>query len=65
MMTKELKQQIESMAEDICSDFVDAYQCQDWGISAVEFSKLLIAKFNVMLRLYAEELDEDEEEEDD
>ena len=64
MLTKELKQQIDSLAEDICSDFVDAYQCQDWGISAVTFSKLLIAKVNVMLMLYAEELDEDEEEED-
>ncbi len=63
-MTNELKQQIESMVEDFCSDFMDAYQCQDWNISAKKFAKILIDKFKRMIQQYATELDEEEEEED-
>lgn len=63
-MTNELKQQIESMVEDFCSDFMDAYQCQDWGISAKKFAKILMDKFKATIKQYATELDEEEEEED-
>ena len=61
-MTKELKQQIEGMVEDYCSDFMDAYQCMDWGISAREFAEILTEKFKVMITQYAAELDEEDEE---
>lgn len=59
-MTKELKNQIEGMTEDYCSDFLDVYQCADWGISAREFADILLKKFAVTLAEYAKELDEDE-----
>jgi len=59
-MNHELEQQIESMVEDYCSDFMDAYQCMDWGISADEFSKILIEKFKVMIAQYAADLDTEE-----
>ena len=60
-MTNELKNQIEAMVEDYCSDFMDAYQCMDWGISAREFANILVKEFTTVLAQYAEELDEDEE----
>ena len=59
-MNSELKQQIDSMVEDYCSDFMDAYQCMDWGISADEFSKILIEKFKATIAEYAADLDEEE-----
>lgn len=58
-MTKLLKQQIDAMAEDYCTDFMDAYQCADWGISAREFADILIKKFAITLAEYAKELDEE------
>ena len=64
-MTKELKQQIDSMVEDYCSDFMDAYQCMDWGISAHEFAEILVENFKMMVADYAKDLDmEDNENED-
>ena len=31
-MTKELTNQIEAMVENYCTEFMDAYQCMNWGI---------------------------------
>lgn len=61
-MNNELKNQIECMAEDFCSEFLDAYQCADWGISAKKFAKELVAQFSKMVKDYAKDLDNEDEE---
>lgn len=50
------------MAEDFCSEFLDAYQCADWGISAKKFAKELVAQFSKMIKDYAKDLDNEDEE---
>ena len=59
-MNEELKQQIESMADDYCTDFMDAYQCTDWGISAQQFATYLVEYFSAEVQKYAAELDSEE-----
>lgn len=58
-MTKELENQIEAMVENYCTEFIDAYQCMNWGISAREFADILIKKFTKVIAEYAKELDEE------
>lgn len=57
MKNKEFKNQIEGMIENYTSDFLDAYQCMNWGISAQKFAKILLKEFNVSLQQMARELD--------
>ena len=45
-MTKELSNQIEGMIEHYLDEFLDAYQCQDWGINAETFATCLSNEFN-------------------
>ena len=59
-MSKELTQQIESMVEDYCSTFMDAYQCMDWGITAQQFAAYLIERFAAEIQEYATDLDNEE-----
>lgn len=59
-MSKELAQQIESMTEDFCSVFMDAYQCIDWGITAQQFATYLIEHVSNEIQKYAAELDNEE-----
>lgn len=63
-MNNELKNQIECMAEDFCSKFMDAYQCMDWGITAQQFAKYLIDCFSAEVQEYAAELDSEDMMED-
>ena len=59
-MNNELKCQIEGMVEDFCSEFLDAYQCTDWGISAKKFAEKLVTQFSKDIKEYAKELDNKE-----
>ncbi len=59
-MNNELKQQIESMVDNYCSVFMDAYQCMDWGITAQQFAAYLIEHFSTEIQEYAAELDSEE-----
>lgn len=66
-MTKELSNQIEGMIDNYLSDFLDAYQCQDWGINAETFATYLSNEFSKRIMSFARELDtncEEEEEEE-
>lgn len=56
-MTKELRNQIEGMAGQYGSDFLDAYQCNDWGVTAQQFAELLIQSFTKEIMTIARELD--------
>lgn len=60
-MTKELENQIEALSEHYCSEFMDAYQCMDWGITAQEFATHLINYFSEEVQQYAAELDSKED----
>ena len=40
-MTKELSNQIDGMIEHYLDEFLDTYQCQDWGINAETFASYL------------------------
>lgn len=57
-MEERLKTQIESIAENFGSEFLDIYQCVNWGISAKEFIQLLVKQIEITLNQYAKELDE-------
>lgn len=59
-MNSELKQQIDSMAEEFCEMFLDAYQCQDWGISAQDFANILTEQFKVTIADWATDLDRED-----
>lgn len=58
-MTEELRNQIEGMVDQYESDFLDAYQCNDWGIKAQQFAELLIQSFTKQLMIIAHELDDE------
>ncbi len=58
----ELYNQIESMTENIISDFLDAWQCQDWGISCDKFAELFVAHIDKSLKQVAREITEENEE---
>ena len=57
MKNKELRNQIEGMIENYENDFLDAYQCMDWGISAQKFAEILLKELNASLQKMARELD--------
>jgi len=59
-MNDELKGQIESMVQDFCDEFMDVYQCADWGISAKKFAKELVTQFSSRVKDYAKDLDTEE-----
>ncbi len=63
-MTKKLRNQIESMVDDYLDEFLDAYQCQDWGINAQEFANYLTDEFTKSVNKMALELDTPEDEEE-
>ena len=57
-MNNELNNQIEGMVGHFCSEFLDAYQCQEWGINAYDFCGLLLKEsFKAMFQM-AREIDE-------
>ncbi len=63
-MTKELRNQIEGMVEHYLDEYIDAYQCQDWGINAQEFANHLIEEFEKRIYSWAYALDNPEDEEE-
>ena len=54
---KKIHQQIGGMVDNYATEFLDAYQCINWGISAKKFSDLLIDKFTKEIKQVAKELD--------
>jgi hypothetical protein len=56
-MTKELSNQIEGMIEHYLDEFLDAYQCQDWGINAEAFATYLSDEFNKKVLDFARDVD--------
>ena len=64
-MNKRLQQQIQGMIDYDVSYFLDAYQCDDWGITATEFAELLIKEFTNTILQVANELDNDPSEDED
>ena len=59
---KKIYQQINGMVDNYATEFLDAYQCINWGISAKKFANLLIDKFAKEIKQIAEELDNGEDE---
>lgn len=60
---KKIYQEIDGIVDNYATDFLDAYQCINWGISAKKFANLLIDKFAKEIKQIAKELDNGEEEE--
>lgn len=61
-MDKQIRNQIESMTDNVTSHFIDAYECYDWKISATEFACLLIAEIQEKILTIAHELDNPDDE---
>lgn len=57
MKNKELHNQIEGMVENCESEFLDAYQCQDWSVKAQKFAELFLKELKNSLLQLARELD--------
>lgn len=60
-MTEELKNQIDGMVEHYLDEFLDTYQCQDWGICAEAFAKYLSKEFTKRVKDFARELDTEDD----
>ena len=56
-MTRELSNQIEAMIEHYLDEFLDAYQCQDWGINAETFATYLSNEFTKKALDFARDVD--------
>lgn len=56
-MTKELSNQIEGMIDNYLDEFLDAYQCQDWGINAETFATYLVNEFSKKAIDFARDVD--------
>lgn len=63
-MTKELSNQIEAMIDHYLDEFLDTYQCQDWGINAETFATYLSNEFNKRVIDFARDLDTNFEEDE-
>ena len=63
-MTKELSNQIEGLIEHYLDEFLDAYQCQNWGINAETFAIYLSNEFNKRVIDFARDVDTNYEEEE-
>jgi len=63
-MINEFNNQIEGMIEHYLDEFLDAYQCQDWGISAVTFATYLSNRFGKRVIDFARDLDTSFEEDE-
>ena len=59
---QEIQRQIDATAENTTYRFIDAYECEDWKISATEFASLLIAEIQKQLSAVAYELDNPDDE---
>lgn len=60
---KKIHQQIDGIIDNYATEFLDAYQCINWGISAKKFANLLIDKFAKEIKQIAKELDNGKDEE--
>lgn len=60
-----LRQEVEAMAENFNETFLDAYQCQDWGVTAKKFARLCIEELTKQLTQLAHELDDERYDDDD
>lgn len=63
-MTKELSNQIEGMIEHYLDEFLDTYQCQNWGINAETFATYLSNEFNKRVIDFARDVDANFEEDE-
>ena len=61
MISKELYNQIEVMAEEFASNFLDAYQCMDWGITPKEFAERLLEQTQKTLYDYARDMENNDD----
>lgn len=61
-MTKELSNQIEGTIDNYLDEFLDDYQCQDWGINAETFATYLLNEFNKRIIDFARDIDASYEE---
>ena len=59
MISRELYNQIEALAEELASNFLDVYQCQNWGITPKEFAKRLLEKTKDTLFAYVRDMEND------
>lgn len=59
MVSKELYNQIEAMAEELAGKFLDAYQCMDWGVTPKEFAKRLLEQTQETLFDYVRDMEEE------
>jgi len=60
---KKIYQEIDGIVDNYATDFLEAYQCINWGISAKKFANLLIDRFAKEIKQIAKELDNGEDEE--
>ena len=63
-MTKELSNQIEGMIEHYLDEFLDTYQCQNWGINTETFATYLSNEFNKRVIDFARDVDANFEEDE-
>ena len=56
-MTRELSNQIEDIIEHYLDEFLDTYQCQNWGINAETFATYLSNEFNKRVIDFARDVD--------
>jgi len=61
MMPKELYNQIEAMADKFASNFLDAYQCKDWGMTPREFATRLLEQTQETLFDYVWEMEHNDD----
>ena len=59
MISKELYNQIEVMADEFASKFLDAYQCMDWGVTPKEFATRLLEQTRETLFDYVRDMEEE------
>lgn len=59
MVSKELYNQIEAMAEEFAGNFLDVYQCMDWGITPKEFAKRLLEETKETLFNYVRDMEKE------
>lgn len=62
MDNRTFERRLGGLVEDITSRFMDAYQCYDWDISAVELACYTIEQVKSQMLAIAHELDNPDDE---
>lgn len=58
---QDYKDEAKAFAENSIGELLDAWQCQDWGVTAKTFMAEFVKQFTKMARQLAKELMEEEE----